>query len=560
MKENKYITRLKEKCNLKNEFVDNIYLLFDKLLTFSYITKFDINKLAKRLYNNIDLVIIGKKSNESDYKSGYYDAVKKELYIKDINNQSAVFYRLIYVLTTKENANNEFTIGYSKAVTSKTGYNIEHINYGLNRAIASNITCRLLYTLPETLSLVPTYRTYRNNFLGYDFSGDNDIYYVEGKILRQICLVYGLNEETLYVNLFNDKFSKSNVLNDYDLNEILHLLDLVSTDYSHYNKLCHYNKLLSDLYLKRKKLKLDDEKKLKEISNKEIKLNRTIKIIVNKIQNSTNEDIKETSLNACLDNLEEKILLNLSLIQTTLVNHLISKKPTLSSISYIKLLKEFEDILIVKNNELSNVIFTTIFNDIININETTCNNLVSKIKYSLANYMLSKEKYATLYKDVTFKIIEGINTDDSDICILISSGVLNELAYIKNLTNNISTLANNISFIESKNLKYLLNTNVTKASEIEALFTTLKDSSYRYKNITIHDVYVYIAGNENLILVNCEEGTDILLAKINKDVFEFETLSLTETYSLINNNNNLPVLYKKNKLFNFFKIFKLKSN
>lgn len=562
MKKNNYITKLQKKCNLSEEFINNIYLFFEKLLSFSYITTFDINKLAKRLYNNIDLVIINDKSNIMDYKSGYYDAVKKELYIKNISDKSAIFHRLLYVLTTKSKDDNEFTTGYSKSMKSKQGYNMEYMYYGLNRAIISNLTCRLLYTLPQSLSLIPTYRSYNNNFLGYDFSADNDIYFVEGKLLRQICLVYNLNEESLYTNLFNDKFLKFNILEKDDLEKTLLVLDLISIDYSHYNKLCYYNKLLSDLYIKKKKVDIKNDKKIKEFTNKETKLQRTIKTIVNKLSTTdiTEEDIKETSLNECLDNLEEKILLNISLIQTELIKYIISKKSTFDNVDYVKHLKELNDILIVKNDDLKNEMYNTIFNDIIHIDENTCTNLVSKIKYSLANYMLGKEKYIHLYKDVSFNIIESINNDDTDICILISSGIFNEIAYIKNLNNAMHTLEDNINFIESKNLKYLLNTNITKANEIETLFTALKDSDDKYKNITIHDVYIYIAGNDNLLLVNSEFGTDILLVKTTKESVTFELLPLSETYSLINNGSNLPVLYKKSKILSFFKFFKIQTN
>lgn len=99
-----------------------------------------------------------------DYKSGYYDAVKKELYIKDIQNIESIYLRIIYVITTTEISEGVYGVGYSTSTLSHSDYKIQHKNFGINRAVVSNLVCRLLYTIPETLSIVPTYRTFNSDF------------------------------------------------------------------------------------------------------------------------------------------------------------------------------------------------------------------------------------------------------------------------------------------------------------------------------------------------------------------------------------------------------------
>ena len=76
-----YLEKFKEKCKLDDAFMDKVNFLFEKLLSFGYIDHMSINKLAKKLYNNIDFVFLSP-DKVHDYKTGYYDSIKKELYIK----------------------------------------------------------------------------------------------------------------------------------------------------------------------------------------------------------------------------------------------------------------------------------------------------------------------------------------------------------------------------------------------------------------------------------------------------------------------------------------------
>ena len=193
-----YLEKFKEKCKLTDDFIEKIDFLFEKLVSFGYVDSININKLAKRLYNNVNAVFLSSDKTY-DYKTGYYDAITKELYIKDINDLESLFLRIVYAITTTPKKQDAYNVGYSTTFLSKLNYKQEHKNYGFNRAVVSNLVCRLLYTEPTTLSTVPTYRTYTNDFLGNGITTDNNIYFLEGQILKQLCFSLNIQEEKLYV-------------------------------------------------------------------------------------------------------------------------------------------------------------------------------------------------------------------------------------------------------------------------------------------------------------------------------------------------------------------------
>ena len=85
-----YLVKFKEKCKLNNDFMEKIDFLFERLIHFGYIDKLNIQKLAKKLYNNVNAVFL-TSDKTNDYKTGYYDAITKELYIKDTNDLESMF-------------------------------------------------------------------------------------------------------------------------------------------------------------------------------------------------------------------------------------------------------------------------------------------------------------------------------------------------------------------------------------------------------------------------------------------------------------------------------------
>ena len=99
---------------------------------------------------------------------------------------------------------------------------------------------------------------FNSDFLGNEIKSDNDIYFLEGKILSQICYTLNLNEEDLYNNLFSSSpskylnrfFAKSKIDN---LDKLLTEFDKISRLYSNYNKLCFLNNKLNANYINIKK-------------------------------------------------------------------------------------------------------------------------------------------------------------------------------------------------------------------------------------------------------------------------------------------------------------------
>ena len=352
-----YLQKFKEKCGVDDKFIEKVQDLTSRLVEFGYISKMQVKTLYRKLYENVDIVLFGKDST-IDYKTGYFDAVRKELYIKDIDNTESFYLRVLYIFTTTKISDTSYIVGYSTASLAKTSYKIEHTNFSINRAIVSNLVCRLLYTVPTALSISPTYRTYENTFLGNKICADNDIYFLEGRLLTELCFVLNCNEEELYINLFNqnpikflEKFLKKNRLENY--NDALSLLDKISKLNSNYNKLCFLNKLLDDNYINIKKNILD-KKIVKIYKEEEIKIKVAIKSALIKLEQNDNEDDADDNINIDIDSslaekintFENDILEKTYEFQSMLVKILIDSRILYKDIDYAVKLKKLQNILI----------------------------------------------------------------------------------------------------------------------------------------------------------------------------------------------------------------------
>jgi hypothetical protein len=560
---NNYLRKLKQKCDLPEQFIETILGLFDRLIDFGYISKFSINKLSKKLYDNIDYVILSD-NQKFDYKSGYYDASRKELYIKDITNLQSVYLRLLYILTTKEINENTYSVGYSRAEVSKMNYKIIHSGFGLNRAIVSNLVCRLLYTLPTTLAIVPTYRTYENDFLNVKVVSDNDIYFLEGKLVRQLCFTLDIDEEILYSNLFKSNPIKYvlKIFKKVDTDEVFKKLDDISRMYSNYNKLCYFNKLLSDNYIEIRKHCISKDEILNEYLEKEKKLELMIKDILNKLLpenqiDEKSEDINfSSSLSEKINNLEDNIILTVSDLQSILIDTLIKEKKNYSSTLYVINLKKLESMLVLKNKTLKHEIYESISHNIIHANEQTCTNIIEKIKYSLANYILSDERYAKVYSNLYFKRLLLNENMENEAFVLIENEQFAEIAYISNLDDNMEELIKNTTFLNLKNLRYILNVSNKNTEDIEKMFTKLKDTFQTFKKVSIENVFICKSEALTFLLVFEKDNANVI--KVDENL-NFELIDLSESYNIIGETRkNLPILYKESgikKLASILSIF-----
>lgn len=566
-----YLNRLKEKCNLNNEFMDVVYNIFNKLIEFGYITSRTSKILERRLYENIDVVLFDADVSH-DYKTGYYDAVKKELYIKDIKNIESITLRILYAMTTTEISKEAFNVGYSTAFMSNTSYKIIHKNFGINRAVVSNLACRLLYTVPTTLSIVPTYRTYENDFLGNKISSDNDIYFLEGKLLSEICFAFNIDEEDLYFNLFtNPKKYLNKFLAKIKLQEpkkLLELFDIVSRKYSNYNKLIYLNKLLDTNYIEIKKHALSDDNTTLLTEKKRIKLSikTTLeKLSEKKIKKDTKyDDNIELSLSEEISKLEEIIIKNIVNIQNILVDTLIENELNYATIPYVIKLKTLEKILLVENSKLKQQIYNVITYRVLNTFENTASNLIEKIKYSIANEVLSSDKYIKIYKDMKFKRLFNLSyKENTSIAAISVDNSFLQLVEISSLNRQAKFLSNNAKPIHLDSFGYLLNNLSSKqdTDKLEKIYTNMKSELKELSDVSIENVYMtnFDLGF-NLIVVAQDSDFKIIKFTENGDILKYKLVKLSESYSIFNQNStntNLPIAYKKNmssikKMFTFF--------
>lgn len=553
-----YLDKLQEKCQISDEFMTIITSLFDRLIDFGYINQGKAKKLTKKLYDNVDTLILGKTVG-LDYKSGYYDAVKKELYIKDIKNIESVYLRLMYVLTTTEIDTDAYSVGYSTATLSKSDYKIIHKHFGVNRAVVSNLVCRLLYTIPETLSIVPTYRKFSSDFLGNEIKSDNDIYFLEGKLLSQICYTLDLNEEDLYNNIFSSNPSK--YLNRFfqkskleDMDNLLETFDKISRMYSNYNKLCFLNNRLNANYIDIKKNILNNDIEELKKEEKRIKLaieSALIKLSPEDIDDDENYSI-ESSLSEKINELEENIIKLISSLQSKLVDTLIQDENKYSTISYAIKLKTLDKILLIENKKLKQVLFETIIHKLLSSGENNASNLIEKIKYSIVNEIISSDKYIKIYKNMYFRKLEALGLDNKTSVVALNiDNEFMQLIEITSLNKVAKSLNNNTRKIQLESLGYLLNNPSAVSSNIptiEKIITCIRNHNSKFSNVKIEDIYMGNYNDFKFIVIRENSNFSILKLTLKDGEFVSKSVKLSENFSIFNfggSSSNLPTVYSK---------------
>ena len=538
-----YLDKFKEKCKVNNDFMEKVNYLFERLVHFGYIDRLNVNKLAKKLYNNVNTIFLSADKT-NDYKTGYYDAITKELYIRDINDLESLFLRLIYAITTTKKKENVYNVGYSTTSLSNLSYKQEHKNFGINRAVVSNLVCRILYTEPTTLSIVPSYRTYEKDFLGNGIEADNNIYFLEGQILKQMCFALNIQEEELYYHLFlnptsylNRMLSKGKVENP---DQLLAIFDRASKNYCNYNKLLYLNRLLDKNYLELKKSLPDeevDESLLKESENIKYTIAKTI--LEFKPQEDDEIEDVELSLNETINELEENMIKNVVNIQDILVDTLIISEERYTPIFTIKQ-KQLSNLLIFKNEKLEESIFNTITYKVLNTYESSSSNLIEKMKYSIASEVLSSEKYIKVYNSMEFNRLTSLNLDDNtEIMALSIEGTFLQLIKVNGLNLQFKELKNNTEIIKIDNLKFLLNSpiGVKGTQNIEKVYTYIKTHHEKYKTIEIEKLYITNINDTTLVLVLSDDEFEIFKMDILDDKIDCAKVALSETYSVFNSSN-----------------------
>lgn len=574
---NKRLQEFQVRFNLDDKFMDIVESLFTNLLSFGYISKSIEKKLIQKLNDNIDYLFFGT-DDEHDYKSGFYDADKKTMFLQNKTNVPAIYLRLLYAITSHEININTHNMGFSTTYMSNTSYKLMYRNFALNRAVIANLVCRITGTETQNIQLIPSYKTYTHNFFGYEILADNDIYSFEGNILSQMCFSTGIDEEIFYSHLFSkspvDAMNKMfNKIKFIDITEFFTLFDNTSRIYSTYCKLNYFSNLLNKNYTQRKRKDLDEETiELLKIS--ESKISGKIKNFIwssSKKNNNKDDDINfelETSLAGTLEDLEKNILDNTIKMQDILANNIITGISYLSPYLYANRLKEFNSLIILPNKKLEDAIYNTIMFKLVPDHETTTTNIIQKMRYCLISNILETEKFTKVSNKISFyKVEKEIAEDNEEISILTVNNIFANVIKITNLDKDISNLSNNTKTIETNNLKHISNTDTTGkyTDKISQITSYLKEYFAYFKKISLDDILSFNISEKEFIIVNM--NSQIFLFELSnkeeqdKTIYSLEPLTLSSGFSLFDlkkkksNISTLPTLYKeKNKLFGFIRI------
>ena len=380
------LTLFKEKFNVSDYFLSVVESLLNRLVEFEYIPNSKVSTLVDILCNNIDEIHFGNNSSY-DYKSGYYDANKKELYIKDEKNIPAVYLRLLYALTTQEVDKNVYNVGYSTTKLRTDSYRLAYTNFGINRAIMANLVYKLCNMLPSGLQLTPTTKTYTHDFLGFKIDANNDLYSLEGKLLSELCYCLDLDVELLYSGLFSKNPAKylDTILNKKDFankEKFLKLFDNISRKYNTYNKLAYLSNKLNDNYIEYKKHILNDG--IDNIIKEQETIETNITSVISKLyakEDNTDSMENEIGLAEALEKLETELKSMLVKFQDILCDNIIQSGSSLPYTKYASKLKCFNDILIVPSKKLNKAIRDTI---------------LFKLQRSVVDYDTSTCRYPTI--------------------------------------------------------------------------------------------------------------------------------------------------------------------
>lgn len=557
---NSNLIEFQRKFNLDNEFMEIVDSLFNKLVEFGYIGNSQKNRLIERLNNNVNYVIIGT-DDVYDYKSGYYDANKKTLYIKDVTNISAIYLRLLYAICTEEIDTHSYIVGFGTTKLSRSNYKLNHENFAINRAIFSNIVCKLLGNLPSNIGITVMPKSYSHNFLGYEISTTNDIYSFEGKILSEMCYALNIDEELLYPALFshNPKKSLERIFEKSGFEtsaKFLKAFDKASRNYSTLSKLSYLAKILNLNYIEMKKNVLD-ESALEKLKNERSKVNSKIESILLKLNDTEDLDTDlENSLAETLENLEEEIIKNVTTIQNILADKIITTISHLSPYIYANRLQKFNTMLIFPNKKVSDTIFNTIIYKLMPDNELTAINLIQKLRYSLINSILFDDKFTDVSKKIGFYAnVKDICPDLSIAHIFVTvNDRFSHIVEISSLDKKMKKLENNCKVVPCDNLKYLLNSDYSNMyiEKIEKVVSSLKESFPQYKQTSLDSMFFFNAYNKDYLIVQEDKKVSIYLLQYNASGYLCVPVDVSDYFALFYANPKkeaeaslLPVMYKK---------------
>ena len=561
-----YMNALKKKLKMSEELLELTYEMLEKLRICGYISNSKEMDLVDAMHKNVSKVIIGTEETE-DIKSGYYDAHKKILYIKDLKDKKAVFQRLLYAMTTKKVDINKYAVGFSTTQKQKKGYKYKYENYAINRSIVADLASKLCNVSTDEMSIKILYKTYKANFLGYDIVAENDNYYLESNLFKQLAFVLGEKKEDIYKLLFAKKpkesleklFKKS----DFDQAEFMNSFDELSKKYSNYNKVLAYVNTLNDNYNKLQRTTGKSKEAIKRIEMDNKKLNNVIREAIKNYSNV--EEEQEINSNEFLENIECEITNLIVKIQDILVNYITDERVINEPFEYAYKLQQYNDIIIIKNSKIEDLIFETITSKVLKETEVTSVNLIEKIKYSIIKELISTDKYLDMYNDLTFKKIES-KIDDTAYIVLLSGMNVIKSVKVSQLNRNIKMIKDNTTPILTENFKHILNSDYFNPDmgKIEKIYTAIKDKYPYFNKLRMEDINYFEDDGKMYLMMAYKEKIYTATVKNIRSRLSIELIDLSETYSIFSSKSNiksvslLPVLYKEKKgIFALFSKLKL---
>ncbi|MEG0073205.1 MAG: hypothetical protein RR922_01305 [Clostridia bacterium] len=562
-----YMNALKRKLKINDELLEIIYELLEKLRIFGYVSNSKEMDLVDKLYKNIDKIVIGTDAKE-DLKSGYYDAHKKELYLRDITDKNAVYQRLIYAMTTREIDKDKYMVGFSYTSAQKGSFKYRYEGYALNRAVVATLSNKLCESKNDEMSLKVMYKTYKTNFLGYDIIAESDNYFLESNLLNQLCFALSEDKNNIYKMLFDrtplinmDKMFKRS---EFESKEFISVLDSLSKKYFNYNKILSYVNELNSNFSKQQRLTGKTDKDKKALIKEEKRLNNLIKDTITKYSDVKDVDQDSVNSNEFLEKCETDIVDYIIKLQNILTDYIADDTVDIEPYAFASKLKQFNDIVIVKSNKISNLLFETITTKILKNPEITSVNLIEKIKYSLVNELMSTDKFKDVYNDFSFKKILDKSDDSAAYIIVQSNGHFVETVKVSDLQKSMRTLQNNTRVILTDNFKHILNSDYMNEnlSKVERVYTKLKEKYSYFNKLKMEEVNFFEEDNKMYLLMQYKGALYVSLVKEDLGVTDIQMVDVSEEYSIFTQTvgkkiSLLPVLYKeKGGIFSLFAKFK----
>lgn len=544
-----------KKLNLDSIYTDYLAQLLNGLATLGYISNRDFDKYIQIIDSNVKNVII---SNETtiEFKTGHYDARKKEIYIKNYGDKETFFHRMIYALTTKSHISGKIYMGYNKIYFDEDTKNFEHHNFSLNRAIVTDITLNLLNLYGD----IKKGTNYERSILSNIITTDHNTYFLENYLFNQLCISLNINSTEFCKNLFSKNPIKfiERIESKYAINTvgILKIFDDISRTFSHYNKITYFESLAKNI---------NDRNESGDI-DASLELERELKLVSYKINDIMEKyEFKYATIEDLKKFYSDNILEGINKYQNAMVDILLETSKELEPFYQAAKLKEFDRYIVNPNPKLDNAIYEVIQYKVLSQAELTSTNLIEGIKFDIILNLIESTRYGRIYKNFYFQIIESISNHDTIYLMLISDNMLVDIYKINHFEKQENKI-DNLEKIHFDDIEHLIINDKLGADTFEY------NQVYHHAQKHFNNKKLF---RKDVILLNIDSYDYCIVSSYNqlyfcslnkileKNCYEFKLLELSEKYYVVKNlketnETSLSTFVLPNNLFSrIFSIFKI---